>query len=120
MVLFIETESAEVAEQSVALNKIVFEKDAEGRHCALVHIERTALKRQSASTLRQQIEGGLTDEDRQNFIFAFCADLKLITIGVHYNPHAHRDLYRKIGTITESIRKYTGITVVVDITTFPK
>lgn len=52
MVLFIETESAEVAEQSVALNKIVFEKDAEGRHCALVHIERTALKRQSASTLR--------------------------------------------------------------------
>ncbi len=120
MSLFIEIGLDEEAEKSIILNTIVFEKDAVGRDCAIVHIERTALKRQSVDTLRQQIEGGLTDEDRENFIFAFCADTGLMTIGVHYSPHAHRDLYHKIGKITQNIRKYTGITVVVDITTFPK
>lgn len=120
MSLFIETGFADEAEKSTILNRIVFNKDAEDRHCALVYIERTALTRQSVSTLRQQIESSLTNEDRENFIFAFSGDSGLITIGVHYNPHAHRDLYRKICAVVECIRKYTGIRVTIDITTFPK
>ncbi len=120
MVLFIETESADEVEKPIILNTIAFDKDAEGKDCALVYIKRKALPRQSVNTFQQQVESSLTGEDRENFIFAYSGDSEVITIGVHYNPHAHRDLYRKIGAVVKSIKKYTGIQVTIDMSTFPK
>ncbi len=120
MSLFIEIKSVEVADKVFPLNTVTFDKDAEDQHCVLVYIERTALKRQSADTLRMQIEGSLIGEDRKNFIFAFSGDSEVITIGVHYNPHALTELRRKIFLIMRLIERYAGISVTVDISTFPK